>query len=243
MGRNDWYRNTEWNDDIRDTFLKRLKRSKTEYNKAQYAYIQASSLSQTGDEKNVRAALELTDIMLNECPAPEHLPSIYKVRADCYDMLGDIISAANAWRNCVRAESRDQGIMVDAALYFAGFIVKRELATYYLEALSYLRPSASMVFSQRQFEQAAIFAVIFNHLCLFRRARRWAKTALEIHKSTGAEVDCNQAVSSALEPTPSILEKLERIREDDHNLFHEYVKRVAKVLRRRTDQIFSPNIK
>ena len=44
MSKEDWYRNTNWNDQIEAEFEARLKRSRGNYNKAQYLRIQASYL-------------------------------------------------------------------------------------------------------------------------------------------------------------------------------------------------------
>lgn len=45
MKNNKWYENEEWNSKIAENFEKRLSRSKSNYNKAQYIRLQAGSLS------------------------------------------------------------------------------------------------------------------------------------------------------------------------------------------------------
>lgn len=131
-------------------------------------------MSQTGEYNKTRGALELTDIVMGECPVPEHLAAVYQVRADCFETLGDLDSAARAWRECVWAEEEGHAIKVDAALHFAGFVVRYAMTAFYEEAFACLAPGPSMVFPARQFEAAAIFAILFHHRCMFRRARKWA---------------------------------------------------------------------
>ena len=55
MSKKDWYRNTIWNEEVEEFFFTKLKRSSTQFNKAQYLRIQAVYLK----DKYPEVALQL----------------------------------------------------------------------------------------------------------------------------------------------------------------------------------------
>ena len=68
MSRNDWYRNTKWNDPIESEFEARLKRTRGNYHKAQYLRIQATYLLDSTNEKNQNKGVELMERLIEVYP-------------------------------------------------------------------------------------------------------------------------------------------------------------------------------
>jgi tetratricopeptide (TPR) repeat protein len=68
MSKDDWYRNTEWNDQIESEFEARLKRSRGNSNKAQYLRIQASYLLDSQKTENQKKGIQLMERVINDYP-------------------------------------------------------------------------------------------------------------------------------------------------------------------------------
>ena len=71
MSKEDWYRNTEWNDQIESEFESRLKRSRGNHNKAQYLRIQASYLLDSKKSKVQEKGIEFMERLINSYPEEE----------------------------------------------------------------------------------------------------------------------------------------------------------------------------
>ncbi|WP_010522064.1 hypothetical protein [Aquimarina agarivorans] len=68
MSKDDWYRNTEWNDQIESEFEARLKRSRGNFNKAQYLRIQASYLLNSQETENQKKEIQLMKKVIDGYP-------------------------------------------------------------------------------------------------------------------------------------------------------------------------------
>ena len=68
MRKDDWYRNANWNDQIESEFEARHKRSRGNYNKAQYLRIQASYLLNSSLIENQKKGIQLMERLINEYP-------------------------------------------------------------------------------------------------------------------------------------------------------------------------------
>lgn len=89
MGRNDWYRNEDWNTEIESAFRSKLSRSRTM--RPQYLRIQASYLTR----RFPRAALDLIEEYF-ETGDKWDVPNAFCARAEAYlalDKLDDVIAA------------------------------------------------------------------------------------------------------------------------------------------------------
>ena len=71
MAADDWYRNKNWEDTVEDEFEARLKRSRGEFNKAQYLRIQASLLLDSSNKNNQLVGLRLMNRMITDFPSEE----------------------------------------------------------------------------------------------------------------------------------------------------------------------------
>ncbi|WP_215226685.1 tetratricopeptide repeat protein [Echinicola shivajiensis] len=66
MSKNDWYRNTNWNDQIESGFEARLKRASGNANKAQFLRVQASCLLDSPSVENQKKGIQLMKRLINE---------------------------------------------------------------------------------------------------------------------------------------------------------------------------------
>ena len=76
MSKEDWYRNTNWNDQIEAEFEARLKRSRGNYHKAQYLRIQASYLLDSDIKTVQEKGIEYMKRVIADYPE-EHSSSIF----------------------------------------------------------------------------------------------------------------------------------------------------------------------
>ena len=164
--RDNWYRRTSWTEDDQTAFYARLKRSRGQFNKAQYLRIQAHHLQQLHPD----AALELLDYLIAEQPYPSELPSAHLQAAECHVALRHTEQALKHFRKALSAEQSTNGIRTFAFLHFSLFVVSKELSEYYDEVRQILIDHVDR----------CIFPVHFYHwhLCM-----AWLDEQLEDHAS------------------------------------------------------------
>jgi tetratricopeptide (TPR) repeat protein len=68
MGEDNWYRNKDWNPQIEVNFETRFKRSRKDFNKAQYLRIQATYLLKSSAKKNQEKGIQLMERLIKEYP-------------------------------------------------------------------------------------------------------------------------------------------------------------------------------
>lgn len=76
MSKEDWYRNTKWNDQIESEFEARLKRSRGNYHKAQYLRIQASYLLDSNIKTLQEKGIEYMERVIKDYPE-EHSSTVF----------------------------------------------------------------------------------------------------------------------------------------------------------------------
>lgn len=212
MAREDWYRNTIWTKDIRDAFFKRLHRSRSSYNKAQYVRIQAHHLEETGKRKHVIAALALLDLMLEKWPEPAELAAAHLQRARCFERLGKWKSAINSYRDSIKAEHQNTGVKVMSSMHFGWFVVRRGMSKYYDEVLSVLDTREELLlFPMNQFKYASVFSIILDHKGERKGARRFANMALEAMEKKESPFRYHRKLGLVTNPPKAIVKKLKKI--------------------------------
>src|SRR5262245_54287446 len=111
MGR-DWYRQKTWSPAIKEEFMKRLSRTRTIFNKAQYLRIQAYSIEQS----HPREALELLNLIVAECPDEFVMAQTYHQLARCHLALGNHAEALRAFESCLHSEKSSYGVQTSGYL-------------------------------------------------------------------------------------------------------------------------------
>ncbi|REJ74839.1 MAG: hypothetical protein DWQ36_13900 [Acidobacteria bacterium] len=180
MGREDWYRNTEWSPETRGAFWARLHRSRSEFSKAQYLRIQASCLEGAGLAEE---ALELLEYMFDHHPEKSELASALLSRATALVRLGRDREAVEAFRASLEAERGYPNARTEAALSFGEFAVLRDLAELYEEVeveLNAFVASLPVLFPLQRFKILAIGAVVEHHQGNRSKAEELATNALRV---------------------------------------------------------------
>ncbi len=212
MGREDWYRRESWSQSDQERFFKRLARSRSGYNKAQYLRIQAYTLQTKASPPMFREALHLLDILLREHPHSAELGSAYLQRAQCLEAVGDLEGALGAFRLAVEADRADTGVQTNASLERALFIVRHGRSDLYevaLEDLERLEPH--LVFPVTQYKIALAAALITWEQQDQATARRFARIALEAAGKRNSGLSYHPHVGLVEDFDPALHARLEEI--------------------------------
>ena len=211
MAPKNWYRNSTWTKDIKTAFFKRLDRCRS-HNKASYLRIQAVHLQEAGKKKYILAALELLDLMLEKWPEQHELASEYLQYAQCFEYFHDYKSAVGAYRNSINAECEYAGVIVEAALHFGWFVVKRGMKELYDEVLSAPKPcEATLLWPEYRFKYSSIFAIILDYKGETVSSKRFAKTALEAMTKQESPFRYHKKLGLVQKPDKAIVNKLRKI--------------------------------
>ena len=179
MGRDEWFRNTEWSSDIEASFFARLKRARAA-KKLQYLRLQAYHLITT--HPAVSVAL-LDDYFARGADG--------QVAAAGHDMakarleLGEVEPALTAFENALEAERKFPNFKTHAYLDFVVLIAMAQLKDRYEAALRILEENAvGQIFAVAQFEARGAQALILADMGRRQEGRKAAVAALEVAAKT-----------------------------------------------------------
>ena len=127
MGRDDWFRNKQWNADIEADFRQRLHRARRKF---QYLRIQANYLAET----HPQVALSLLDEYFS-LGVEEDLAQAHVDQATALVAIGDIDGAVRAYENALKRELEFPRSITSASLNLACLIASARLEHLYDKAL------------------------------------------------------------------------------------------------------------
>jgi tetratricopeptide (TPR) repeat protein len=155
MARDDWYRNTDWNDAIASAFFEKLKRAR---DKSQYLRIQACTLAMAHPE----VALELLDSYF-ALGDNFDMAQAYVDRATACLALGDLDSAISAYEMAVERERVFPALRTGASLDLPYLIAVNRIYDRYEQALSMLGSTPDgLMFPVDRFKHHAARAMILR---------------------------------------------------------------------------------
>jgi hypothetical protein len=173
VGRDDWFRNTDWNLEIEAAFFRRLRGARI--NKSQYLRIQASYLSKS----HPRVALRLLDeyFLLGE---HFDLAQAYADKAAALVTLDEIDAALSSYEDALKREREFTGLKSESYLGFAVLVANARRAHLYSGALEVLDAHRnSLLFPLHRYEAHGARALILQELGYADEARSSAQLALE----------------------------------------------------------------
>lgn len=180
VGREEWFRRTTWDADALAEFLKRNKRSRGDASKAQYVYLQAVTLSSTGDASLAAAAYELLrDHFFPLYEATLHASPAHWCAGLCLEGLGDHEAAIAHYRKAVVIERSKPGMNSNAAFDFARLVVEQSNEGLYDEAVQGVDEHGPSPFPIHAYITNGVRAARAQRDGQRSRARELAKAALE----------------------------------------------------------------
>jgi tetratricopeptide (TPR) repeat protein len=178
---NDWFRKTTWSEADQADFFARLKRCRTNYNKAQYLRIQASHLESIGSDEMLKSSLELLDKMFAEFPEQTQMASAYSQKASCLAKLGNIDDAIVNYQSALQTEREYPRVKTYAFMQFGRLVVEKNLIKLFDQALDELKEldSRGIKFPSDIFQAFGIRSIIMAKRGEPDIASEFAKVAIE----------------------------------------------------------------
>ncbi len=176
MARNDWYRRETWSESDQKGFFERLRRSRTNRNKAQYARIQAVYLERA---ELLQQALELLLQIEAQWPEPSEMECVYWQRARCLEKLRRLDEATEAYRLAI-GYGAAKGVSTGAWKDYCWFVASQQLQPHYEEVLALCNEQRSGTrFPVDEFKVMGAQAMILENIGRAEEAARCAARALE----------------------------------------------------------------
>jgi len=167
----DWFRNTEWNDDIASAFEAKLKRAR---DKHQYLRIQAIHIQPF----SAQIALQLLDRFFALEVSRPQMSQAWLQRAQCFAQLGQIQWAIDAALESIEWERKFPNSKTEVTLWFPLLIAETGRADLFDLALELLSSRQNM-FPNQSFHHFAAISLIQQQLGDHEAATRTAQRALE----------------------------------------------------------------
>jgi tetratricopeptide (TPR) repeat protein len=204
MSSHDWYRCTEWNEEIAERFEVRLKRATQ---KAQYLRIQACMLARSHPE----VALRLLDRYFELGEAFDHAQA-YVDRATAYRSLGQLDSAVTSYEQALRREAEFPNVRTQAYLELPLLIATTPLPDRFEQALSILDQSEDRpTFPVEVFSWNAAYALILLARSQRSDASPYAQAALNTAVAEKSGLQHHQALGLVGDRYPELIQELGRI--------------------------------
>lgn len=220
MSKDDWYRNTDWNDQIETAFEARLKRSRGDYHKAQYSRIQASYLLDSSSTENQKKGIQLMERVINDYPE-ENFSTIHghEQLADCYLKNENYEKAEKHFRivtDHYHTETRSGTTgLADLKLSETILISDQEeklQEAYELSTSKFDETGGDLLMNDQKFYYATLMANLCLRMGKLDEASDFANSALQL--STIADPQFNRHKTVGLiEADTNTLERLKRIKE------------------------------
>ena len=170
MARGDWFRNTDWSDEIETAFFGKLRRARR---KQQYLRIQASILARCQPAVALRLLNDYFALGDYFDHAQAHVD-----RASAYLTLGDTDSAVAACKAALAREQQHPRLLTEAWIRLPFLIASHGIQSHHDLALELLQQHrARLMFPADHFRWHAAHALIFSAQGQFALARQYALTA------------------------------------------------------------------
>jgi hypothetical protein len=177
VARDDWFRNTTWNDEIEAVFHRRLRRAR---DKSKYLRIQAWHLA----ESHPGVALRLLEQYFQLGESFDRVWA-YCDQARALAALGDVEGAVYAYEAALQREREVPSVKARAFIDFPRLVVEAGLEGLYERALEVLNsPRDQIQFPVDRYYTNGLRAVILHHLGRTEEARAVAGLAMAAARET-----------------------------------------------------------
>ena len=205
MGRHDWYRNEEWNEEIAEAFFAKLKRAR---DKNQYLRIQASYLKMSYPE----VALDLLDKYFQLDGDFFDSATAHTQRAEILLSKGDIEGAIIAYDNALKQEAANENFRSEAAVMLPMLIAEHNLVKYFQKGIKILEANTEFPpFPLNYFRWHAAMAIFKNALGEKNEASKHAELALEAAQKEKSDFRYHQSLGLVGKNYEPVIERLRSI--------------------------------
>jgi tetratricopeptide (TPR) repeat protein len=183
MGRDDWYRSTTWNPEIKRLFEQRLQRSRTDFHKAQYLRIQGLYLMNSDDFRTQQAGVALTERLIQEYPNQKsEVVHAHEILGDYFFKTGLFEEAELHFRIVLEAYKETRSNTTGLCdLSLVELILKAAQSDKYIEAVSLLESTRPhLLFNSDVFRFSVASARLLTRLDKSEEAASYARKALQL---------------------------------------------------------------
>jgi tetratricopeptide (TPR) repeat protein len=207
MGRDDWYRNTEWDIEIEQAF--RAKISRARGMRPQYLRIQAGQIA----DKYPDVSLALIDEYF-ETHDEFDVPNAYCVRAQAYQALGRQQDALLAYKQALEWEASHPRHISTARHDLPRLVVDGRLASEYdyaLEILTSRYTASDHQFPSTRYHWNGCCALITFELGQWEEAREFAERAMRAAAETESPFRYHRNVGVVRDTSDEFGRRIKRI--------------------------------
>jgi hypothetical protein len=205
MGRDDWYRNTEWDPKIEAGFFEKLERAR---DKAQYLRIQAGTLTTSRPD----IALRLLDQFLSEYHDNYDVAQAHVDRATAFVALNNWEDAALAYEAALAREVAFPNVRTQACLEYPFLIARKRLRQHYERAVAVLvSHEHAPAFPVDFFRWNCAMALIRAEQGDLQNARAAAQNALAAAARTRSGFWKHPKIGLATDIEPSLRQRLSEL--------------------------------
>ncbi len=221
MANPDWFRSTTWDPQIEAEFEKRLKRSRTRYNQAQYLKIQGLSLLPSAEAQTRGKGVELLRRVLSDYPDEStEVAHTHECLADHFRSEGKYVEAEVEYREVLAyyaktpSRTNTSGL---ADLSLVEMILEAQAAEKYPEAkvtMQGLREARgeSILFNSDVFRYHATWARLLARMGSSDEACQHARRALEVAQIRAPQFPRHPTVGIPNPPQPVVDELFESLK-------------------------------
>ena len=178
MAEYDWYSRKTWTESDQADYFARLKRSRTQYHKAQYLWVQARELHKVGLSHE---AVSLLDKMVGEFPDTFWLSTVWILKAEILSGFGEIDGAIVCYRQALAAERERPNHQTGAIFRFGVLATENQLTKLYDEVLTFLKreKEIGLEWPARVYSKNGTLAIIADYKGQKAKAKKHALIAIK----------------------------------------------------------------
>lgn len=220
MSKEDWYRNTKWNEQIESEFEARLKRSRGNYHKAQYLRIQASYLLDSEIKTLQEKGIEYMERVISDYPEEKSSTILGN------EQLGDYYLKNNSYNKAEKHfrivvehyySKNRSGTTGLADLKLCQVILESEQSekydnAYEIATIKFDKTGGDLMMNSDKFYYADLMANLCHKLDRKEEASEFAISALELSKITEPQFNRHKNLG-LIKAKSEQLNRLERIKE------------------------------
>ena len=204
--RNDWYRNTTWNDKIEREFFAKLKRARSQ--RDQYLAIQSLSLAESVPD----VAIRLTYHYFETRTKHSNDARVYSARAKALRSQDRVDEAIDAYVAAIDEERKSHQFPTGSDLELPYYIAVKEVADRYQLAVSLLKDiQGGSVWPIAVFKWNAAMALITHRSVQSEQAIEYAIGALDAASIRNTELTYHRELGLVDETFNPVIDKLKNI--------------------------------
>jgi tetratricopeptide (TPR) repeat protein len=211
---NEWYRKNTWTKNDEDEFFSKLKKSRTDFNKAQYLYIQAITLYSTKNIKLLNVSLMLLDKLFTDYPDEIFIKiSAFKLLGDIYCKMKKYEIALENYNSAIELEEKDSGLQTQAYIHYSELVICLNKIELFEKAETLLlKKSLEMDFPIHKYKINAILAIINKQKNNLEKAKYYKELAEEAVNSTDSGFRWHKKLGLVIEKSKTLDKLMKEIK-------------------------------